>query len=123
MFMTRRIISIGNWSDPSIWEDGILPTEEDDVVVAPINGDVNIDISATCVSIDVQNFVGSFIFNNGSPLIITNRVYLSQCNGFTLVNPVGNLYCTNTTISAYFDTDKQVVLYNDGVFDYIISYT
>lgn len=121
--MTRRIISIGNWSDPSIWEDGILPTEEDDVVVAPINGDVNIDISATCVSIDVQNFVGSFIFNNGSPLIITNRVYLSQCNGFTLVNPVGNLYCTNTTISAYFDTDKQVVLYNDGVFDYIISYT
>ena len=121
--MVKRIVSTGNWSDPNIWEDGILPTEEDDVIINPVNGDINMDIAVTCASIDVQNFIGNFIFNNGMPFIVTNRFYLSQCNGFALVNPVGNLYCTNTAISAYFDTDKQVVLYNDGVFDYIISYT
>jgi len=120
---TRRIINLGNWSDPNIWENGVLPTEEDDIVVNPICGEINIDIAVTCASIDVQNFVGSFVFHNGMPFIVTNRVYLSQCNGFTLVNPVDNLYCTNSAILAYCDTEKKVVIYNDGGLEYIISYT
>lgn len=120
---TKRIINSGNWSDPSIWDNGDLPVETDDVIISPIGGDVNIDIPVTCKSIDVQNFIGNFIFNNGISFVVTDKVYLSPCNGFALVNPVGNLYCTNTAVAAYFDTDRKVVLYNDGVFDYIISYT
>ncbi len=119
---TKRAINPGNWSDPNIWADNVVPAPEDDVIFEPIYGDIVIGSNVVCKTLDAQNFMGRFVFNEESGCVITEKVYLSQCSGFAIVNPVGKLYCSNPAVSACIDQERKVVVYNDSLSDFIVSY-
>jgi hypothetical protein len=85
-----RAIKTGNWSDPTVWNTGALPTAADDVYSN--NFVVTIDVSATVLS--VQNAAttgvtmgGRFIATNGVTLTATGAGFLfGHSNGTALID-------------------------------------
>jgi hypothetical protein len=78
----------GDWSDPTVWNTGALPTEEDDVYAN--NFLVTIDVSPTILSLrnggGGTTTGGRFILSDGTTLTTTTSVGLSsQAANTTLV--------------------------------------
>lgn len=56
-----------NWSDTATWSPAQVPTAADDVVLASTSGNVTIDATANCRSLDCQasgNYAGTLTANN-----------------------------------------------------------
>jgi hypothetical protein len=84
--------STGNWSAPSIWKGGSLPSASDDVVIQS-GVTVTVDIAtATCNSLTLTDAVGSssIVFNTGQKIVVNGIVTLTTVAGST-----GNLDMTN----------------------------
>jgi hypothetical protein len=79
-------VKSGNWSDPTVWSSGALPTAADDVFANAFN--VTIDQNVTVLSIRQSSPVsgtvgGTFILNNGITVNATSGGFISRNNSFT----------------------------------------
>jgi hypothetical protein len=50
----------GNWSSTGTWAEGTVPTSADDVIATGTSGNLTIDVTAVCRSIDLTGYVGTF---------------------------------------------------------------
>jgi hypothetical protein len=118
--MARRTIIGGNWSDPNAWQEGIVPTIEDDVFWQ--EGDLTIDTNAECSTIDLTAYPDYLFFNDGTTLTIDKQIYLIYCSGLMLSNPVDKIIFNSSLVSVWYDPSKQVATFDNGLDIYLISY-
>lgn len=67
---TRTISAAGgtrNWNDTASWDEGATPTASDDVVARGdgTSGNVTLNVTGSCRSIDLSNYSGTLTFTNG----------------------------------------------------------
>jgi hypothetical protein len=79
-------VKSGNWSDPTVWSSGALPTAADDVFANAFN--VTIDQNVTVLSIRQSSPAsgtvgGTFILSNGITVNATSGGFISRNNSFT----------------------------------------
>jgi len=79
-------IKSGNWSDPTVWSTGLLPTASDDVYSNSFN--VTIDQNVTVLSIRQSSVAsgttgGTFILTNGIVVRATSGGFISRNNSYT----------------------------------------
>lgn len=79
-------VKSGNWSDPTVWSSGALPTSADDVYSNGFN--VTIDQNVTVLSIRqsspaATNIGGTFILTNGITVNATSGGFVSRHNSWT----------------------------------------
>jgi hypothetical protein len=92
-------VKTGNWSDPTVWNTGALPTSADDVFS---NGfDVTIDQNVTVLSIRQSSPAnttsrGTFILTNGVVVSATSGGFISRANSFTAGFIIFNLSTPNS---------------------------
>lgn len=68
---TRTISNIGgNWDDTGTWVEGFVPTSADDVIATATSGNVTINVSSFCRSIDLTNYTNTLTHNSGIILSI-----------------------------------------------------
>lgn len=59
---TRTISNTGgNWNVLATWVEGAVPTSSDDVVATGTSGNLTINVSAACRSIDLTTYVGTLV--------------------------------------------------------------
>ena len=67
----RAAIASGNWSDPLIWNDGILPQPNDIVFLNGFNVLIDTDITVNQIRNDVQNYTSfnsfTYLTSNNTP--------------------------------------------------------
>lgn len=70
--MATRTISNagGNWDSVGSWVEGAVPTSADDVVATGTSGNLTLNVTAACRSINLTNYVGVLTHNNGINLNI-----------------------------------------------------
>jgi len=70
--MATRTISNagGGWSSTSAWVEGIVPTAADDVVATATSGNLSLNTSGYCRSIDLTDYVGRLDATSGYYLTI-----------------------------------------------------
>ena len=54
----------GNFSATATWTEGVVPTNADDVVATATSGQLTVDVSSVCQSIDFTNYVSTLTMNN-----------------------------------------------------------
>lgn len=58
---TRTISNAGGvWSSVSTWVEGAVPTSADDIVATATSGNLTVDVSASCRSLDLTGYVSAF---------------------------------------------------------------
>jgi hypothetical protein len=84
----------GNWSDPTVWDGGTLPTTADDVWA---NGfTITIDVNATVLSIRNTDLATPIVINAGGTFIPVNENILT-CTATTGVVASSTCYTCNLT--------------------------
>ncbi len=83
---TRTISNAGgNWSSPSAWVGGLVPTASNDVVATPTSGNLTINVDAFARTIDLTGYTGTITHNAGKTLSIGD-----SANGFLKFVPEMN---------------------------------
>jgi hypothetical protein len=68
---TRTIVNAGGiWSATGTWVEGAVPTAADDVVATPTSGNLTINATANCRSINLAGYTGTFAFTGSQTLNI-----------------------------------------------------
>lgn len=117
----RTCNATGNWSDPNTWVEGEVPTASDDVVWQ--SGDLTIDTSdAICKTINLEEYSTYLNFVNGSVLTVVEQMYLALSSGLILANPVDKIIFQSSTVSVWYDGERSVAVFDNGVGIYIIAY-
>jgi len=86
----------GNFSAAGTWVEGVVPTAADAVVFTASSGQLTVDVSSVCLSIDFTNFVNTITFNN--PITVSGNVTLAA--GFTQAGGNGIIINANSTITS-----------------------
>jgi len=92
-------VKTGNWSDPTVWNTGTLPTSADDVYSNGFN--VTIDQNVTVLSIRQSSpsnttSGGTFILTNSVIVSATSAGFISRANSFTAGFIIFNLSTPNS---------------------------
>lgn len=69
----------GNWSATTTWVEGAVPTASDDVVATGTSGNLTINATAACRSIDLTNYTGT----------VTHSTAVTLTIGTSTANPSG----------------------------------
>lgn len=109
--MATRTVSAtgGNWSATGTWVEGAVPTAADDVVcqVAGLSGNLTLDTTGNCRSVDFTNYTNNFSMNANQTL----NVGTSTVNGTTAFKLVAGMLFTGLTTSTlnFVSTSATVI--------------
>lgn len=119
----RTIKQTGDWTNPNTWDEGEVPTAEDDVVWQ--SGSLTINTSdAICNTMTLQEYDGYLNWDNGAVLTIVSNLYLDQSSGLILVlaNPEERIVFQSSTVSVWYDGERQVAVFDNGSEIFYIPY-
>lgn len=100
---TRTISNTGgNWDAPAAWEEGAVPTANDDVVATAYSGDLTINVAAFCGSLDLSSYNPvSTVTHYAYPLAVGNstggKLNLSGSWTYTAVSDSSEIKLISTT--------------------------
>lgn len=92
----------GKWSTTTTWEEGKVPTAEDDVIFESASGNVEISVAAVCRSFDALSYKG--VLTNKATLTIgtttsaANKVALRLSAAMTWTNGAGSAITFKSTV-------------------------
>lgn len=104
--MATRTISNagGNWNSVGTWVEAAVPTAADEVVATLTSGNLTIDTSAVCRSINLTNYTGVFTIPTslwsltiGDATAGTGNIALKFVNGMTFTCPSGPISFVSTS--------------------------
>ena len=72
----------GNWGTTSTWVEGAVPTSADDVVFTATSGQLTINVTASCKSINFTNYTNTFTISTGIFLSVFGNI--TFVTGFTI---------------------------------------
>lgn len=84
----------GNWNTNGTWVENAVPTSSDDVVATATSGNLTIDDTATCKSINLTNYVGTLTHVAGKTLTVASYSGLNFVAGMTYVCNTGLIICS-----------------------------
>jgi len=93
---TRTVSNAGgNWNSVGTWVEGAVPTSADDVVFTATSGNLTMNVSGNCKTINFTNYVGTITFTNS--ITVSGNINLGT-GGYTqagagglIVNATGTL--------------------------------
>lgn len=114
--MATRTISNGggNWNSVGSWVEGATPTSADDVVATGTSGNLTVNVSSACRSIDLTGYVGTLTLNStlsiGTSTPGPSNVALKFVSGMTLAGTGSILLNSTSSTQQTVDTGGKTIL-------------
>jgi hypothetical protein len=110
--MATRTISNagGNWNATGTWVEGIVPTASDDIVATATSGNLTMNVSASCRSVNFTNYVGT--------LNVLNNLTIASATTNTFVNTM-----TITGTARIRFTVATTTLITNGLYMPVVDFT